>query len=218
MYNLHILTLSSLKVYIPQVCSHFRMAKVTIYDDQNQVVGEVDPVYNLDIWDEESQSFNAGNPEVHLGITKLSCNYVLIMSEEGDAYGRVITALDAAEAIMDSGHLELFETDFSELIEAAKNLSVEEIVLKKRIISHGHYGKNWAIVLSKSDLNQMNLKIGDYIDITRNDVQEPVILTKRITDVQGRTSSEIRLSKQDLEKLGLQAGDLAEFRIKQNIF
>ena len=102
---------------------------VQVYDDNQEIVAEVEYNNNLDFWD--GHNHTSGRTGRHKGLTMLdSGEYVLIHGTQWESErdnAEIISAEQAVQEILQSGNIELFdEVRFVELKELKnKNLKKE---------------------------------------------------------------------------------------------
>jgi hypothetical protein len=111
-----------------------REYRVKVYDAKGNVIGRVRYNAVLDFWD--GRSWSCGSIGRHLGITTLKDGrYVLIhgtgWQEEKDS-AEVVTAEEALQAILKSGHFELLKAKrFIELRKLHEIMIKEENFIEK---------------------------------------------------------------------------------------
>jgi hypothetical protein len=115
---------------------------VTIYDEENEVIGEVEYNEALDHWDGHNNS--DGSTGRHLGLTQLNDGrFVLIHGTqwqgESDS-AEIVSKTQAAKAIIQSGNIKLFE-EYPEL-----QVIRESLPSDKQITS-----KTFSVRISKND-------------------------------------------------------------------
>lgn len=100
---------------------------IPVYDEDGEVVGEVEYNADLDFWD--GNNYTCGSPGRHKGLTRLeSGEYVLIHGTQWQGerdHAEIISAEQAVKEIIASGDKELFDT-FPELAELRKTAIKQE--------------------------------------------------------------------------------------------
>jgi len=101
--------------------------RVNVYDDEGNVIGKVRYNADLDFWD--GRNWTCGSTGRHQGITKLKDGrYVIIHGTQWQGErdtAEVVTAEDALQAILKSGHDDLLDT---KKFKALKKLHAEIIL------------------------------------------------------------------------------------------
>lgn len=100
---------------------------IPVYDEEDELIGEVEYNSNLDFWD--GRNHTCGSTGRHLGLTQLETGeYVLIHGTQWQGErdrAEIISAEQAVKEIVRSGNLELFES-FPELAELRKTVIKQE--------------------------------------------------------------------------------------------
>ncbi|OPY39778.1 MAG: hypothetical protein A4E41_01613 [Methanoregulaceae archaeon PtaU1.Bin066] len=100
---------------------------IPVYDEEGDVVAEVEYNSNLDYWD--GNNHTCGSTGRHKGLTQLKTGeYVLIHGSQWQGerdYGEIISPDQAVKEIIRSGNTELFD-DLPELAELRKTVIKQE--------------------------------------------------------------------------------------------
>jgi hypothetical protein len=100
---------------------------IPVYDEEGEVIGEVEYNSNLDFWD--GRNSTCGSTGRHKGLTQLeSGEYVLIHGTQWQGerdYAEIISPERAVKEIIASGNHELFES-FPQLAELRKTVIKQE--------------------------------------------------------------------------------------------
>jgi len=100
---------------------------IPVYNENGEVVGEVEYNANLDFWDGRNRT--CGSTGRHKGLTQLeSGEYVLIHGTQWQGerdYAETISPMQAVKEIISSGNHELFDR-FPELAELRKTVIKQE--------------------------------------------------------------------------------------------
>lgn len=100
---------------------------IPVYDEEGDVVAEVEYNNSLDFWDGRNNT--CGSTGRHLGLTQLETGeYVLIHGTQWQGerdYGEIISPEQAVKEIIRSGNLEIFE-EYPNLAELRKTTIKQE--------------------------------------------------------------------------------------------
>jgi len=100
---------------------------IPVYDEDGEVVGEVEYNADLDFWDGRNNT--CGSTGRHKGLTQLqTCEYVLIHGTQWQGerdHAEIISPEQAVKEIIASGNHELFES-FPDLAELRKTVMKQE--------------------------------------------------------------------------------------------